>query len=115
VNYMLLIYVDPEEAAAEGSEEARAQTERWAGYTESLAQAGVLREGAALQGPSTATVISQPNGQRVVTDGPFADTKEWLGGYYVIDVDDLDTALDFVSAMPNQAIGHTEVRPVREM
>jgi len=112
---MLLIYVDPEKAPAEGSDEAAAYSQRWADYTESLAKAGVLREGAALQAPSTATVVSQPNGQRVVTDGPFADTKEWLGGYYVIDVDDLDTALEHASTMPNQAAGHTEVRPVREM
>jgi hypothetical protein len=115
VYYMLLIYVDPEQGPAEGSEEARANSQRWADYTQTLAEAGVLREGAALQAPATATTVSQPNGRRVITDGPFADTKEWLGGYYVVDVDDLDAALEHAARMPNMGVGHTEVRPVREM
>ena len=87
MKYMLLIYVDPEKGPAEGTR-GGARELASAGPTtpQTLAEAGVLREGAALQAPTTATTVSQPNGQRVVTDGPFAETKEWLGGYYVVDV-----------------------------
>jgi hypothetical protein len=110
--YMLLIYGDPSKGPAEGSPEAEAEMGRWFAYTESLQKAGVYVAGEALQSPSTATTVAVRNGERVVTDGPFADTKEWLGGYYVIDAPDLDAALDHAARMPNIDYASTEVRPV---
>ena len=55
------------------------------------------------------------DGERVVTDGPFAETKEWLGGFYVIEAPDLDVALDHASGMPNIGYGHVEVRPLMQV
>jgi hypothetical protein len=113
VKYMLLIYADPTQGPAEGTPEAGEYFASWGTYSESLRAAGVMREGDPLQPPDTATTISRPNGERVVTDGPFADTKEWLGGYYIIEVDDLDAALGHAERMPHVAHGGSvEVRPV---
>jgi hypothetical protein len=112
--YMLLIYADPSQGPAEGSPEAQAEFAEWATYTESLRDAGVLVSGEPLEPPSTSTTVAMRNGERVVTDGPFADTKEWLGGFYVIDAPDLDAALDHASRMPNINYASVEVRPVMQ-
>jgi hypothetical protein len=111
--YMLLIYVpaeggpSPEEQAAEGP--------RWYEYTEGLRKAGVHVAGDALHGRETATTVRVRDGETQVTDGPFAETKELLGGYYVIDVPDLDTALAHAARIPSVGRGSVEVRPVLDM
>jgi hypothetical protein len=110
--YMLLIFADPEQGPAQGTPEADAQHQAWFTYTEGLRASGAFVSGEALQPPTTATTVAVRNGDRVVTDGPFADTKEWLGGYYVIEADDLDAALDHAAGMPNIGYGTIEVRPV---
>jgi len=110
--YMLLIFADPEQGPAQGTPEAQAHLQEWFTYTEGLREAGVLVSGEALQPPTTATTVAVRNGDRVVTDGPFADTKEWLGGYYTIDAPDLDAALDHAARMPNIHHATVEVRPV---
>jgi hypothetical protein len=112
MQYMLLIYVDPTAGPDPQSPEGREQTARWFTYTEDLQSAGVHRSGEGLQPPNTATTVSVRDGERVVTDGPFADTKEWLGGFYVIDAPDLDAALDHAAGMPHIESGWVEVRPV---
>ena len=113
--YMLLIFSDPADGPAEGSPEAIAQWEAWGTYTQGLKDAGVFVSGEPLESPSTATTVAVRNGDRVVTDGPFAETKEWLGGFYVIEAPDLDAALDHASGMPNIAYGHVEVRPLMQV
>ena len=110
--YMLLIFADPEQGPPQGTPEAQEHLQKWFTYTESLREAGALVSGEALQPPSTATTVAVRNGERVVSDGPFADTKEWLGGYYLIDAPDLDAALDHAARMPNIDYGTIEVRPV---
>ncbi len=85
----------------------------WATYTEALRSAGVLVSGAALHGAETATSVQVRQGRRLLTDGPFADTKEHLIGYYMIDVADLDAALDWAAKVPNVVTGTVEVRPVQ--
>lgn len=110
--YMLLIFADPEQGPAQGTPEADAQHQEWFTYTEGLRASGAFVSGEALQPPTTATTVAVRNGDRVVTDGPFADTKEWLGGYYVIEAADLDAALDHAAGMPNIGYGTIEVRPV---
>jgi hypothetical protein len=115
VKYMLLIYADPSQGPAEGSPEAEAEFKEWFAYSQSLTDGGIMEDGNPLQAPATATTVSVRNGDRVVTDGPFADTKEWLGGYFVIDVPDLDAALDHAGRMPNIGYGHVEVRPVMDI
>src|SRR6185312_10949929 len=74
--YMLLIFSDPSQGPAEGSPEAMAQWEAWGTYTQGLKDAGVFVSGEPLEAPSTATTVAVRNGDRVVTDGPFAETKE---------------------------------------
>jgi len=113
--YMLLIHADPENGPAQGSPEMDAQLQKWFEYTERLRSAGAMKSGDPLQPPATATTVSQRNGERLVTDGPFIETKEWLGGYYVIDVPDLDAAIDWAGQMPNISYGSVEVRPVLEI
>jgi hypothetical protein len=108
--YMLLIY-----SPAEGGpspDELAAETPKWMAYTESLRESGAMIAGDALQRTDTATTVRVRDGETIVTDGPFADTKETLGGYYLIDVADLDAALEWAAKIPNVPYGSVEVRPV---
>jgi hypothetical protein len=107
---MLLIYGDPSEAPPEAQSEE--QMQRWFSYTNDLQAAGAMKAGDALQMPDTATTVRVRDGETLLTDGPFAETKEILGGFYLIDVEDLDTALGWAAKMPNIAYGSVEVRPV---
>ena len=86
--------------------------EDWGAYTQALIEAGIMVNGAGLQGVETATTVQVRGGERLLTDGPFADTKEHLLGFYVIDVPDLDTALDWAARVPNVRTGSVEVRPI---
>jgi hypothetical protein len=110
--YMLLIYGDPTAGPAEGSPESQAEFAGWMGYTEQMAQAGVMQAGDALHPVSTATTVRVRGDERVVSDGPFAETRELLAGYYVIDVPDLDAAIEWAAKAPHIAHGSVEVRPV---
>jgi hypothetical protein len=109
---MLLIYGDPSKGPQQGTPEFDAHMGEWFSYTEGLKEAGVYVAGEALQPPSTATTVAVRTGERVVTDGPFADTKEWLGGFYIVDAADLDAALDHAAKMPNIEYASVEVRPI---
>jgi hypothetical protein len=110
MQYMLLIYTpvdggpDPEQLAGEH--------DRWMQYTQDLQQSGALVAGDALQGLHTATAVRVRDDETLVTDGPFAETKEMLGGYYLIDVPDLDTALGWAAKIPSVGYGSVEVRPI---
>ena len=84
----------------------------WIAFIGALAQAGVIVKGDGLQGPHTATTVRVRDGKRTVQDGPFADTKEQLGGYFVIEVPDLDTALEWAARSPSASYASVEVRPV---
>ena len=108
--YMLLIYADPTQAPP--PEEMQAELPKWFAYGEQMTSAGVMVGGDALHPTSAATTLRVREGDRLVTDGPFAETKEQLGGYYLIDVPDLDQALEWASKMPNIARNSVEVRPV---
>jgi hypothetical protein len=87
----------------------------WSAYGGALAQAGVLVSGAGLLPPAAAATVRTGGGKRSVQDGPYADAKEQLGGFFVIDVPDLDTALDWAAKAPSSAYASTEVRPVLPM
>lgn len=111
MQYMLLIYSTPE--APEGPpEEQAADMQRWFDYTDEMAAAGVMVAGEALEGVDTATTVRIRNDETVLTDGPFAETKEVLGGYYLIDVADLDEAVAWAAKAPAAHYGSLEVRPV---
>lgn len=112
MNYMLLIYGDPDAAPAYDSAEGQAEFAGWNTYTQEMADAGVLRSGEPLQPTQTATTVRVRDGETLTVDGPFAETKEILGGYYVVEVDDLDAALAWAAKAPHIAHGSVEVRPV---
>ena len=108
MQYLMLLTIDP---TASDSPEA-AQRDDWGAYTQALIEAGIMVSGAGLQGIETATTVQVRAGERLLTDGPFADTKEHLLGFYLIDVPDLDTALEWAAKVPNVRTGSVEVRPV---
>lgn len=84
----------------------------WMAYIDDLGAAGVIVNGHGLRPPHTATIVRQRDGRRDVQDGPYPDSKEQLGGYFVIDVPDLDVALDWAARAPAASYGSVEVRPV---
>jgi hypothetical protein len=84
----------------------------FAAYAQALSEAGIMIAAVGLQPSRTATTVRIQNGQRNVQDGPFADTKEQLGGIYIIDVPDLDTALEWAARNPAASLGGVEVRPL---
>ena len=118
MKYLLLIYGD--EAAMEASmagmtpEEQTAQTKVWYDYGDWLAEKNWLVAGDALQATSTATVVRAPDGKPVITDGPFAETKEQLGGYYLLDVANVDEAIEAGARCPGATFGTIELRPIQE-
>ena len=112
MNYTILIYETPAELAARTDDRRKdAYWGAYRAYTKALTEAGVMVGGAGLQPPPLATTVRLKNGKRQVQDGPFAEAKEQLGGYYVIDVPDLDRALDWASRCPAASTGAVEVRP----
>jgi len=94
------------------TEEGKAYWASWFGYFEALGKAGIETSGAALQPPENATTVRLREGQRLVQDGPFAEVKEQLGGFFMADFPDLDTALEWAAKAPCAATGSVEVRPV---
>ena len=114
MNYTLLIY-QPKSLTWPDAAAREAYSGGFVGYTKALQDAGVMVAGAGLQSPATATTLRVHNGKRQVQDGPYADTKEQLGGYYLIDVADLDAALAWAGRCPGASHGIVEVRPVWPM
>jgi hypothetical protein len=115
VEYMLLINVEGEPGSAP-PEAAEAMSAAFGAYTQSLIEAGALVSGDQLHPPTAATTVRSSDGETVTSDGPFAETKEWLGGYYKIDVESLDDAIDWAGRIPSlQYGGSIEVRPVIAM
>lgn len=110
--YLLLLTHDPSAATDESPHPDDGIFDDWQTYTQALHEAGVLLDGAGLHGPSTATVVRVRRGERLLTDGPFAETKEGLIGYYVLDLPDLDAALAWAARAPNVRTGAVEVRPI---
>jgi hypothetical protein len=113
MRYMLLIYGEEPTGAPDPAELEQVMNEYWA-YEQAVGEAGVKQASDALQPTSTATTVRVKDGERVVTDGPFAETREVLGGFYLIDVPDLDAALDWAARCPGAKHGSVEVRPVME-
>jgi hypothetical protein len=113
MHYMLQFYENPEERAKHHDP---AQVEGyfagWTAFIGTLAQSGVMVSGNGLLPPDTATTLRVKNGTRQVVDGPFADNKEMLGGYVILDVPDLDAALDWAARVPCVTAGSVEIRPI---
>ncbi len=112
MQYMLLIY-DEERRWAELPEEQRGSImQEYFAYTQELVDSGAFIKGDPLQPTSTATTVRVRDGETLTTDGPFAETKEQLGGYYLIDVESLDEALEWAAKIPAARWGTIEVRPL---
>lgn len=110
----MLIFREPSEGEhpRNDPEKAQAYWGAWMAYIGALNQAGIIVAGHGLQPPETATTVRIRNGQRQVQDGPYPDTKEQLGGYFVLEVQDLDAALDWAARSPAASQGTVEVRPI---
>jgi hypothetical protein len=105
MQYLLLIYIPADVAEP-------APYEAWTEYSTRLAQSGAMVGGDALQGVETAQTVRVRDGETLTSDGPFAETKEMLAGYYLIEVADLDAALGWAAQIPSAPYGSVEVRPV---
>lgn len=113
MQYLMLIYADPKREPVYGTKEFEAWNSGFHALNTKLKADGVLRGGDGLHGVETATSVRRVAGKVETMDGPFAETKEHLGGFYVIDVPDLDTALKYAAEVPSVAFGTVEVRPMR--
>ena len=112
MQYMLLSYTKPTQHTTADEVAAAKDGALWGAYTKALIDAGVFVGGEALHPAHTATTLRVSDGTQDIHDGPYADTKEQFGGFYVIDVPDLETALLWASRNPAAASGAVEVRPV---
>ena len=113
MRYVLLSFAEPHSWEKLTDEERAAWEADDAEFNAWLGELGCVVEGNGLEGPDTATTVRVKDGEAVVTDGPFAETAEVLGGYLVIDVGDLDAALDIARRCPAARVGPLEVRPLR--
>lgn len=109
--YMLLLYTTEEEGRADRA----AEMPMWSELTRSLEEAGLLAARGRLHATTTATTVTAMSGETELTDGPFAITKEVLVGYYLVEVENLDQALDVAKRLPLIRYGRVEVRPVRDL
>jgi hypothetical protein len=112
MQFMLLIYDDEQTWRNFSEEERNAVMGEYFAYTEQLRAAGAYVAGDALQPIDTATTVRIRDGEQLLTDGPFAETKEALGGYYLVDVDSIDDAILWAAKIPSARYGSIEVRPV---
>lgn len=112
MKYACLIYSDESTDPAVGTPEQEAIFAGYMQFTQAVAEAGVLVAGEPLEPIATSTCVSVRDGETITTDGPFAETKEQLGGFYILDCADLDEALGWAAKIPHAAIGRIEVRPV---
>ena len=112
MRYMLLIYDRESDWAAMSEEESGKMFQEYMTFTEDIRTSGHMVSGDALQPVSTATTVRVRNGKTVPTDGPFAETREQLGGFYIIEAKDLDEATSIAARIPGSRTGSVEIRPV---
>ena len=112
MQYLLLIYDNEQRWATYSKEEAGQIMGEYMTFTQNIAQSGHYKGGNPLQPTTTATTVRVRNGKRQTTDGPFAETREQLGGYYLIDAPDLDQAIAIAERIPAARTGSIEVRPI---
>ena len=112
MQYLLLIYDNEADIAAMSEADQTAILADYGRFTQSIQQSGHFRAGQQLEPVATATTVRLRDGKRMVTDGPFAETREQLGGFYWIEAKDLDEALAIAERVPSARIGSIEVRPL---
>jgi hypothetical protein len=114
MRYLLLIYT-PESDEVPSDEVANASHAAYGAFTADIKARGLFQAGEALTPTTTATTVRVVNGETLTTDGPFAETKEALGGFYLIEARDLDEAIETAAKIPAAALGSIEVRPIWEL
>ncbi len=114
MKYLCLIYDDEKKMATISREEADALMGEYFAFTEDIKKSGHYLGGNALQPVHTGTTVRIRHGKMSTTDGPFAETKEQLGGYYLIEAKDLNEAIQVAAKIPSSRYGSTEVRPIQE-
>lgn len=112
MQYLLLIYQDESEAQARDEKTRNQILEDYRAFTESVREAGQLVAADALEPTTTATSVRVRDGKTITTDGPFAETKEQLGGFYLVEATDLDQAIAIAARIPSARHGTIEVRPI---
>ena len=115
MRYMALIYGSETEAQEMGSPDRNEMYAAYGAFTEMVVASGALLAGEPLHPTSTATTVRVRDGEVLATDGPFAETKEQLGGFYMLECKDLDEAIALAAQIPGARMGSVEVRPVMEM
>ena len=118
MKYAIIVYESEDDFRRRGSEDKQENETYWgafSAYYGALNEAGIEAGGKGLQGPDTAMILQVIDGERSVQDGPYADTKEQIGGFFIVDVPDLDTALDWAAKAPTASTGKVEIRPLLEM
>jgi hypothetical protein len=115
VRYILLIYGEEARWASLSQEQQQAEFAAYASFTQDLVDRGMMRAGEALEDSSKATTVRVRDGERLVTDGPFVETKEQVGGFYLIECESLDEAIDAAAKIPAARGGAIEVRPIAEL
>ena len=113
MQFLLQYWYDPATQPAEDSPEAACEFQAWVALAKEMEEAGISVAGAPLQPPETSTTLRTTDGRTSMTDGPFAETKEVLGGFDLIDVADVDDALEWARKVPGNGI--IEVRPVMDL
>ncbi|HYK84663.1 MAG TPA: YciI family protein [Ktedonobacteraceae bacterium] len=114
MHYLLLIYQDEAAHAQWSQEQLAAEYQAYNVYSEEVTKSGAAKSGNALMPTNTATTVRVRNGKLLTTDGPFAETKEQLGGYYLMNCKDLDEAIALAARIPAASDGSIEIRPIME-
>ena len=115
MRYVLLICNDESAYQAVSPEEEAATLAQYGAFAEEMGRRGVLRGGERLRPTTDATTVRVRDGQTLTSDGPFAETKEQMGGYFIVDCGDLDEAIEIAAKIPGARTGTVEVRPIWEM
>lgn len=115
MQYMLMIYGDESGWEKASKADVDKMFAAYTAYTQALQKAGVMKDGNPLQASSTASTVRIKDGKSKVLNGPYSESKEQLGGYYIIEVKDLDAALSWAAKCPGAQYGTIEVRPVMAM
>jgi hypothetical protein len=115
MRYVFTIWMDEASRESATEEEIQETGAAYGAYTEEVQGKGILVAGEGLQPASTSTTVRVRDGEKSVTDGPFAETKEQLGGFYVLDCKDLDEAIEWAAKIPGAQYGAIEVRPAIEV
>jgi hypothetical protein len=115
MKYIALLYGEPDSGPTPGTPEFMEMLGEFQSATAAMAEAGVLVDSSPLQPPQTATTVRVRDGEMQLSDGPFAEIKEQLGGYYILDCAELDMALRYAAMLPSARYGSVEVRPLMIM